>query len=67
MADSRRPAANLVLATCAFALCFTAWSLIAPFAKTFKRMFGVAPGKFRRLARHAESPFRAMGAMRAAA
>lgn len=29
------------------------------FAKTFKRMFGVAPGKFRRLARHAESPFRA--------
>jgi NNP family nitrate/nitrite transporter-like MFS transporter len=27
---------NLVLATLAFALCFTAWSLIAPFAKTFK-------------------------------
>jgi NNP family nitrate/nitrite transporter-like MFS transporter len=27
---------NLVLATVAFALCFTSWSLIAPFAKTFK-------------------------------
>jgi len=29
------------------------------FAKTFKRMFGVAPGNFRRMARHASSPFRA--------
>ena len=28
---------NLALATVAFALCFTAWSLIAPFAKTFKK------------------------------
>ncbi len=28
---------NLALATVAFALCFTAWSLIAPFAKTFKQ------------------------------
>ena len=28
------------------------------FAKTFKRMFGVAPGKFRRMAHHA-TPFRA--------
>jgi NNP family nitrate/nitrite transporter-like MFS transporter len=27
---------NLVLATVAFALCFMAWSLIAPFAKTFQ-------------------------------
>ena len=36
MAGSRRAAANLLLATLAFALCFTAWSLIAPFAKTFK-------------------------------
>jgi len=27
-------------------------------AKTFKRMFGVAPGKFRRMAHHA-TPFRA--------
>jgi NNP family nitrate/nitrite transporter-like MFS transporter len=36
---SGRPSAtrNLVLATAAFALCFTAWSLIAPFAKSFKK------------------------------
>jgi NNP family nitrate/nitrite transporter-like MFS transporter len=33
--------ANLVLATAAFALCFTAWSLIAPFAKTFKHNLGL--------------------------
>jgi NNP family nitrate/nitrite transporter-like MFS transporter len=33
--------ANLVLATAAFALCFTAWSLIAPFAKTFKHDLGL--------------------------
>jgi NNP family nitrate/nitrite transporter-like MFS transporter len=33
--------ANLVLATIAFALCFTAWSLIAPFAKTFKHDLGL--------------------------
>src|SRR5215471_3218236 len=33
--------ANLVLATVAFALCFTAWSLIAPFAKTFKHNLGL--------------------------
>jgi NNP family nitrate/nitrite transporter-like MFS transporter len=32
---------NLVLATVAFALCFTAWSLIAPFAKTFKHDLGL--------------------------
>jgi nitrate/nitrite transporter NarK len=32
----RAAARNLGLATLAFALCFTAWSLIAPFAKTFK-------------------------------
>jgi MFS transporter, NNP family, nitrate/nitrite transporter len=41
----RRPTAsptwNLVLATLAFALCFTAWSLIAPFAKTFKHDLGL--------------------------
>lgn len=36
MGDSRAAARNLLLATGAFALCFTAWSLIAPFAKTFK-------------------------------
>ena len=41
MAGSRRAAANLVLATVAFALCFTAWSLIAPFAKTFKQDLGL--------------------------
>jgi NNP family nitrate/nitrite transporter-like MFS transporter len=33
--------ANLILATAAFALCFTAWSLIAPFAKTFKHNLGL--------------------------
>jgi NNP family nitrate/nitrite transporter-like MFS transporter len=33
--------ANLLLATLAFALCFTAWSLIAPFAKTFKQNLGL--------------------------
>ena len=41
----RRPAAsptwNLALATFAFALCFTAWSLVAPFAKTFKHDLGL--------------------------
>jgi NNP family nitrate/nitrite transporter-like MFS transporter len=41
MGDSRRAAANLALATAAFALCFTAWSLIAPFAKTFKHDLGL--------------------------
>jgi len=30
------PGWNLTLATLAFALCFASWSLIAPFAKTFK-------------------------------
>jgi NNP family nitrate/nitrite transporter-like MFS transporter len=35
------PVLNLVLATAAFALCFTAWSLIAPFAKTFKHDLGL--------------------------
>jgi NNP family nitrate/nitrite transporter-like MFS transporter len=38
---SRGAIANLVLATAAFALCFTAWSLIAPFAKTFKHDLGL--------------------------
>jgi len=39
-----RPSAtrNVVLATVAFALCFTAWSLIAPFAKTFKKDLGLS-------------------------
>jgi hypothetical protein len=41
MAGPRRAAANLVPATCAVALCFTAWSLIAPFAKTFKHDLGL--------------------------
>jgi NNP family nitrate/nitrite transporter-like MFS transporter len=41
MGESRRAATNLVLATAAFALCFTAWSLIAPFAKTFKHDLGL--------------------------
>jgi MFS transporter, NNP family, nitrate/nitrite transporter len=35
------PGWNLGLATVAFALCFTSWSLIAPFAKTFKADFGL--------------------------
>ena len=35
------PAWNLALGTLAFALCFTAWSLIAPFAKTFKADLGL--------------------------
>ena len=37
----RSQTANLFLATLAFALCFTAWSLIAPFAKTFKHELGL--------------------------
>jgi NNP family nitrate/nitrite transporter-like MFS transporter len=37
----RSPGWNLALATIAFALCFTAWSLIAPFAKTFKHDLGL--------------------------
>jgi NNP family nitrate/nitrite transporter-like MFS transporter len=41
VAGSRAATANLVLATLAFALCFTAWSLIAPFAKTFKHDLGL--------------------------
>jgi nitrate/nitrite transporter NarK len=39
---SSRAAANLALATVAFALCFTAWSLFAPFAKTFEHDLGLA-------------------------
>ena len=35
------PGWNLALGTIAFALCFTSWSLIAPFAKTFKADFGL--------------------------
>jgi NNP family nitrate/nitrite transporter-like MFS transporter len=41
MTGSWRATANLLLATFAFALCFTAWSLIAPFAKTFKHDLGL--------------------------
>jgi NNP family nitrate/nitrite transporter-like MFS transporter len=44
MTETGRPRgaiANLALATAAFALCFTAWSLIAPFAKTFKHDLGL--------------------------
>jgi NNP family nitrate/nitrite transporter-like MFS transporter len=36
-----RPGWNLALATVAFMLCFAAWSLIAPFAKTFKHDLGL--------------------------
>ena len=32
----RRPGWNLALSTLAFTICFAAWSLITPFAKTFK-------------------------------
>lgn len=41
MTGSRRATANLALATFAFALCFTAWSLVAPFVKTFKHDLGL--------------------------
>lgn len=41
MNSGRSALRNLVLATLAFALCFTAWSLIAPFAKTFKHDLGL--------------------------
>ena len=37
----KRPTWNLALGTLAFALCFTAWSLIAQFAKTFKHDLGL--------------------------
>jgi NNP family nitrate/nitrite transporter-like MFS transporter len=37
-----RATPNLILATVAFAICFTAWSLIAPFAKTFKADLGLS-------------------------
>ncbi len=43
-AGSRFPALpgwNLALATLAFALCFASWSLIAPFAKSFKTDLGL--------------------------
>lgn len=38
----RRPGWNLGLATVAFTLCFAAWSLISPFAKTFKADLGLS-------------------------
>ncbi|HEY7206872.1 MAG TPA: MFS transporter [Gaiellaceae bacterium] len=41
MSRGRAALWNLVLATLAFALCFTAWSLVAPFAKTFKADLGL--------------------------
>ena len=37
----RRPGWNLAVATLAFAVCFAAWSLISPFAKTFKADLGL--------------------------
>jgi NNP family nitrate/nitrite transporter-like MFS transporter len=37
----RRPGWNLGLATLAFTVCFAAWSLISPFAKSFKQEFGL--------------------------
>ena len=36
-----RPGWNLGLATLAFTVCFAAWSLISPFAKSFKHEFGL--------------------------
>ena len=36
-----RPGWNLGLATLAFTACFAAWSLISPFAKSFKHEFGL--------------------------
>src|SRR5215831_3829130 len=41
MVGGRAALRNLLLATAAFALCFTGWSLIAPFAKTFKADLGL--------------------------
>ena len=38
----RRAGWNLGLATLAFTLCFAAWSLISPFAKTFKHDLGLS-------------------------
>jgi NNP family nitrate/nitrite transporter-like MFS transporter len=38
----RRPDWNLALATLAFTLCFAAWSLISPFAKSFKHDLGLS-------------------------
>ena len=37
-----RATGNLVLATLAFTLCFAAWSLISPFAKSFKQDLGLS-------------------------
>ena len=37
----RRPGWNLAVATFAFMVCFAAWSLISPFAKTFKADLGL--------------------------
>lgn len=41
MRRTGEPGWNLALGTVAFGLCFTAWSLIAPFAKTFKADLGL--------------------------
>ena len=38
----RRPTWNLAVATIAFAVCFASWSLISPFAKTFKADLGLS-------------------------
>ncbi|HET8528775.1 MAG TPA: MFS transporter [Gaiellaceae bacterium] len=37
-----RPGRNLALATLAFTVCFAAWSLISPFAKSFKTQLGLS-------------------------
>ena len=37
----RRPGWNLTVATLAFTVCFASWSLISPFAKTFKADLGL--------------------------
>ena len=42
MTQRRSAAWNLGLATLAFTLCFAAWSLITPFAKTFKSDLGLS-------------------------
>ena len=41
---SRRatPGANLAFATVAFALCFSAWGLIAPLAKRFENDYAIS-------------------------
>jgi len=42
VSGERQSAWNLALATAAFTLCFAAWSLISPFAKSFKTDLGLS-------------------------